>query len=109
MNLLNIGKNFLYLVETEYTSGNSATTTDEVLCAERLFEMLKSFKDNYFNEIYTYHTLEFEDELDEIADEEENDNELDELQWERTFLYKKSFYIRRNGKYNRMGSLTSKC
>ncbi|CAF1299006.1 unnamed protein product [Rotaria sp. Silwood1] len=76
MNLLNIAKHLLYLTETEYTSGNSATTADEVVAAERLFEVLKSFKDSYFNEMYSYDTLEFEDEFDETADEDENDDEM---------------------------------
>ncbi|CAF2834433.1 unnamed protein product [Rotaria sp. Silwood2] len=76
MNLLNIAKHLLYLAETEYTSGNSATTADEVAAAERLFEVLKSFKDSYFNEMYSYDTLEFEDEFDETADEDENDDEM---------------------------------
>ncbi|CAF3310185.1 unnamed protein product [Rotaria sp. Silwood2] len=76
MNLLNIAKHLLYLAETEYTPENSATTTDEVLAAERLFEVLKSFKDSYFNEMYSYDTLEFEEEFDEIADEDKNDDEV---------------------------------
>ncbi|CAF1424230.1 unnamed protein product [Rotaria sp. Silwood1] len=75
MNLLKIAKH-LYLAETEYTSGNSATTADEVVAAERLFEVLKSFKDSYFNEMYSYDTLEFKDEFDETADEDENDDEM---------------------------------
>jgi hypothetical protein len=41
-----------------------------------LFEILKSFKDSYFNELYSYDTLEFEDEFDEMTDEEEDDDEM---------------------------------
>ena len=73
MNLLNIAKHLLYLAETEYTSDNSATTADEIFAAEQLLEILKSFKDSYFNELYSYDTLEFEDEFDEMTDEEDGD------------------------------------
>ena len=77
MKLLNVAKYLLHLAQSEYGSGNSATTADEIFVAERLFEVLKSFKDSYFNELYTYDTLEFDDEYDEITDEE-NDNEDDD-------------------------------
>ncbi|CAF2954681.1 unnamed protein product [Rotaria sp. Silwood2] len=76
MNLLNVAKHLLYLVETDYISGNSATNAHEVFAAERLFEILKSFKDSYFNELYSYDTLELEDEFDEMTDEEENNDEI---------------------------------
>ncbi|CAF1397795.1 unnamed protein product [Rotaria sp. Silwood1] len=78
MNLLNITKHLFHLAQTEYGFENSTTTTDEIFTAERLFEVLKSFKDSYFNELYTYDTLEFEDEYDEITDEKESDDEIDE-------------------------------
>jgi len=78
MNLLNIAKHLLYLTQTEYGSENSSTTTDEILTAERLFEVLKSFKDSYFSELYTYDTLDFDDEYDEITDTEESDDDNDE-------------------------------
>jgi hypothetical protein len=78
MNLLNIAKHLLYLVQTEYGSENSATTVDEIFTAERLFEVLKSFKDSYFSELFTYDTLEFEDEYDGMTDEEEIDDEIDD-------------------------------
>ena len=77
MNLLNITKHLLYLAETEYASGNSTTTADEIFAAERLFEILKSFKDSYFNQLYSYDTLQFEDEFDEMTDEEESGDEID--------------------------------
>jgi hypothetical protein len=41
------------LPHTEYGFENSATTTDEIFAAEQLFEVLKSFKDSYFSELYT--------------------------------------------------------
>ncbi|CAF4066529.1 unnamed protein product [Rotaria sp. Silwood2] len=77
MNLLNIAEHLLYLADTEYTSENSATIADEIFAAERLFEILKSFKDSYFNDLYSYDTLEFEDEFDEMTDEEDGD-EIDD-------------------------------
>ncbi|CAF5023662.1 unnamed protein product, partial [Rotaria sp. Silwood1] len=77
MNLLNIAKHLLYLAQTEYGSGNFATTIDEIFVAERLFEVLKSFKDSYFSELYTYDTLEFDDEYEEMTDTEENDGDMD--------------------------------
>ncbi len=75
MNLLNIAKHLLYLAQIEYGSDNSTTTADETFAAERLFQVLKSFKDSYFSEVYTYDTLEFDDEYDEMADREDSDNE----------------------------------
>ncbi|CAF3709878.1 unnamed protein product [Rotaria sp. Silwood1] len=77
MNLLNIAKHLLYLAQTEYGSGNFATTIDEIFVAEQLFEVLKSFKDSYFSELYTYDTLEFDDEYEEMTDTEENDGDMD--------------------------------
>ncbi|CAF1381689.1 unnamed protein product [Rotaria sordida] len=78
MNLSNIAKHLLYLAKNEYGPGNSVTTTDEIFTAERLFEVLKSFKNSYFNELYTYDTLEFNDEYDEVTDEEESDDKIDD-------------------------------
>jgi len=92
MNLLNIAKHLLYLAETEYTSENSATTADEIFAAERLFEILKSFKDNYFNELYSYDTLEFEDEFDEMTDEEDGD-EIDDYNENEYSDLKSSFTL----------------
>ena len=92
MNLLNIAKHLLYLAETEYTSENSATTADEIFAAERLFEILKSFKDSYFNELYSYDTLEFEDEFDEMTDEEDGD-EIDDYNENEYSDLKSSFTL----------------
>jgi len=39
---------------------------------------LKSFKDSYFSELYTYDTLDFDNEYDEITDTEESDDDNDE-------------------------------
>ncbi|CAF3723050.1 unnamed protein product [Rotaria sp. Silwood1] len=78
MNLSNVAKHFLYLAKNEYGSENSATATDQMFAAERLFEVLKSSKNSYFNELYTYDTLEFNDEYDEMTDEEESNDEIDD-------------------------------
>ena len=76
MKLSNIAKHLLHLAQTEYGLENSATTTDEIFAAEQLFEVLQSFKDIDFSELYTYDTLEFEDEYDEMTDEEGNNDEI---------------------------------
>ncbi|CAF3352789.1 unnamed protein product [Rotaria socialis] len=78
MNALNIAKHLLYLTQTEYGSENYATTVDEIFTVERLFEVLKSFKDSYISELYTYDPLEYEDEHDDMTDEEETDDEIDD-------------------------------
>ncbi|CAF0984200.1 unnamed protein product [Rotaria sp. Silwood1] len=75
MNLLNIAKHLLDLAQTEFGYENSAMTTGEIFIVERLFEVLKSFKDSYFSELYTYDSLEFEDEYDETTEEEDNSGE----------------------------------
>ncbi|CAF0978368.1 unnamed protein product [Rotaria sp. Silwood1] len=76
MNLLNITKYLLDLTQTKFESENSSTTTDEIFAAERLFEVVKSFKDSNFNELCTYDAVEFEDEYDEMTDEEESNEEM---------------------------------
>ncbi|CAF1545629.1 unnamed protein product [Rotaria sp. Silwood1] len=78
MNLLNVAKHLLHLAQTECGSENSATTSDEIFLAERLFEVLKSFKDSYFSELYTYDSLDFDDEWDEMTNEEESDDDNDD-------------------------------
>ncbi|CAF5153000.1 unnamed protein product, partial [Rotaria sp. Silwood1] len=40
-----------------------------------LFEILKTFKDGYFHELYTYQSLDFHDEYDETTDEEDSADE----------------------------------
>ena len=39
---------------------------------------MKSFKNSYFNEIYIYDTLEFDDEYDEVNNEEKSDDKIDD-------------------------------
>ncbi|CAF1345520.1 unnamed protein product [Rotaria sordida] len=103
MHLLNIAKHLFHLAQTEYGSENSPTTNDEIFTAQRLFEVLKSFKDSYFSELYTYDTLEYEDEYDEttdedesddeIMDEEESDNEMDDYDENEQFDLKSRFTL----------------
>ncbi|CAF2688584.1 unnamed protein product [Rotaria sp. Silwood2] len=78
MNLLNIVKHLLYLTQTEYGSENSSTTADEILTAERLFEVLKSKNVSYFTELYTYDTLDLNDEYDELIDEEQSNDDIND-------------------------------
>ena len=52
-------------------------TDDEIFASQQLFQILKTFKDNYFNELNVYETLDFPDEYDETTDEEDSiDEEL---------------------------------
>ncbi|CAF3706691.1 unnamed protein product [Rotaria sp. Silwood1] len=78
MNVLNIIKHLHYLTQTEYGSENSSTTADEILTAERLFEVLKSINVSYFTELYTYDTLELDDEYDELTDEEQSNDDIND-------------------------------
>ncbi|CAF2080105.1 unnamed protein product [Rotaria magnacalcarata] len=78
MNLINIAKHLLYLTEREFSDDDSKTSADEIAASQQLFEVLKSFKDSYFNELDVYETLDFDDEYDEITEEEESIDEEDE-------------------------------
>jgi hypothetical protein len=51
MNLVNIAKHLLHLTHMEFHFQNSTTSEDEVLASQQLFEILKTFKDSYFNEL----------------------------------------------------------
>ncbi|CAF2879751.1 unnamed protein product [Rotaria sp. Silwood2] len=81
MDLVNIAKHLLHLTQMEYGFEDSIPSTDEVFASQQLFEILKTFKDSYFNELYTYQTFDFNDEYDEITDEEENIDDYDENQY----------------------------
>lgn len=78
MNLINIAKHLLYLTEREFSDDDSKTSADEIAASQQLLEVLKSFKDSYFNELDVYETLDFDDEYDEISEEEESTVEKDE-------------------------------
>ncbi len=65
MNLWNVAKHFLHLTQTECGSENSATSIEEIFLAEWLLGFLQSFKSNYFNALYTYDSLDFDDEYDD--------------------------------------------
>ena len=54
---------------------NSTTSADEIFASEQLFEILKSFKDSCFSELYTDKTLDFHDEYDEMTNEEDTTDE----------------------------------
>ncbi|CAF3283173.1 unnamed protein product, partial [Rotaria socialis] len=72
MNLVNIAEHLLYLTQMEFHCQNSTTSEDEVLAAQQLFQILKTFKDSYFNDLYTYESLNFHDENDEMTDERDS-------------------------------------
>ena len=66
------------MVQTESGSENSETTADEIFAVERLFQVLKLFKDSHFSELYTHDTLEFDGKYNEMINEEENDDDVDD-------------------------------
>ncbi|CAF1485813.1 unnamed protein product [Rotaria sordida] len=75
MNLMNIAKHVLHLTQVEFYCENSPTSDDEILASQQLFEILKTFKDSYFNELHTYETLDFHDEYDDMTDKEDSTDE----------------------------------
>ena len=78
MNLVNITKHLYHLAQQEYGLYNATTSENETLAAQQLFQVLKSFEDSCFNDLYTYQSLEFNDEFDEDHDSEESNDENDE-------------------------------
>ncbi|CAF0888295.1 unnamed protein product [Rotaria sordida] len=92
MNLVNIAKHLLYLTQSEFGFEASTANEDEIFASQQLFKILKSFKDSYFNKLYTYQSLNVDNEYDETTDEEdttdaeesadqqENTNDYDENQ-----------------------------
>ncbi|CAF1142109.1 unnamed protein product [Rotaria sordida] len=93
MNLVKIAKHLLYLTQSEFGFEDSTPNDNGIFASQQLFKILKSFKDSYFNELYTYQSLEFDDEYNETtdekdttdeeesADEEENIDDYDENQY----------------------------
>ncbi|CAF4432785.1 unnamed protein product, partial [Rotaria sp. Silwood2] len=79
MNLVNIAKHLLHLTQLEFCFENSPTSADEMFASQQLFEILKTFKDGYFHELYTYQSLDFHDEYDETTDEEESIDEEENI------------------------------
>ncbi len=84
MNLVNIAKHLLHLTQTEFYFQNSTTSEDEVSASKQLFEILKTFKDSYFNELHTYESLDFHDEYDETTDEEDSADEEESIDEEES-------------------------
>jgi len=79
MNLVNIAKHLLHLTQMEFHFQNSTTSEDEILASQQLFEILKTFKDSYFNELHTYESLDFHDEYDEMTDEGDSADEEESI------------------------------
>ncbi|CAF3759484.1 unnamed protein product [Rotaria sp. Silwood1] len=75
MNLINIAKHLLCLTQLEFSSEDSPASADEIFASQQLFEILKTFKDGYFHELYTYQSLDFHDEYNETTDEEDSTDE----------------------------------
>ncbi len=59
----------------EFCFEDSPTNADEILASQQLLEILKTFKDDYFHELYTYQSLDFHDEYVETTDEEDSTDE----------------------------------
>ena len=98
MNSVNVAEYLLYLTENNFTSADDVTSSNEIFAAQRLFQILKSYRSSSFNELYGYETLDFNDEFDALSDEEENNSEEDDYvknQWEGI----SKFYGGRDGKY----------
>ncbi|CAF4492207.1 unnamed protein product [Rotaria sp. Silwood2] len=79
MNFVNIAKHLFHLTQLECCFEDSPTSADEIFASQQLFEILKTFKDDYFHELYTYQSLDFHDEYDETTDEEESTDEEDNI------------------------------
>ncbi|CAF2622459.1 unnamed protein product [Rotaria sp. Silwood2] len=79
MNLVNIAKHLFYLTKREFSDEESRTSADEIAAAEKLFEVLKSFKDSHFSELDVYQSLDFDDEYDETTDQEDNTDETETI------------------------------
>ena len=56
MNFSNVAKQLLSLAETEHGSATSLISVDKIFVSQQLFEVLKSFKDSHFSELYSYET-----------------------------------------------------
>ena len=78
MNLVNITEHLHHLAREEYGLSNATTSDIEIRAARQLFQVLKTFENSHFNELYTYQSLEFSDEFDENFDSEESSDEKSE-------------------------------
>ena len=84
MNLVNIGKHVLYLTQIEFHFENSTAGEEEILASQQLFEILKTFKNSYFNELHTYQSLDYCDEYDEVTDERDSTDEDESIDEEES-------------------------
>ena len=75
MSLVNVANYLVHLAENNFGSANDITTSDKIFAAQQLFEILKSYRSSCFNELYSYETLDFSDEFDDLSDEERSNFE----------------------------------
>ena len=75
MSLLNVANYLVHLAENNFRSANDITTSNAMFAAQQLFEILKSYRNSYFNELYSYETLDFSDEFDDLSNEERSNSE----------------------------------
>ena len=78
---MNIVQHLLDLTKAEFDSEAEATpATDEIFASQQLFEIFKAFKNSYFGELHSFHSLEFANEYDDIIDEEQSNDESDNFE-----------------------------
>ncbi|CAF0943834.1 unnamed protein product [Rotaria sordida] len=92
MNLVNIAKHPLYLTQLEFGFEASIPNDDEIFASQQLFRILKSFKDSYFNELYTYQSLDFDDEYNETTNEEDTTDEEQSADEEDNTTQENTYY-----------------
>ena len=79
MNLVNIVEHLLDLTRAGFglEAKTTTITIDEIFASQQLFVILKAFKHSCFSELYTYDSLEFDNEYDDVIDEENSDESDD--------------------------------
>ncbi|CAF3274439.1 unnamed protein product, partial [Rotaria sp. Silwood2] len=79
----------------EFSFEDSRKNPDEIFAAQQLFEILKTFRDKGFNELYIYRSLEFHYEYDEVTDEEDSVDEEENIDDydEQQYLHNQSHFI----------------
>ncbi|CAF3800126.1 unnamed protein product [Rotaria sp. Silwood1] len=80
MYLVNIAEHILGLTKAEFGSeAKTTSTSDEIFASQQLFEILETFKHSDFSELHSYHSLELNDEYDDMIDEQQSSDESDDF------------------------------
>jgi hypothetical protein len=98
-------KHLLHLIQIEFCFEDTIPSVDEIFASQQLFKILKTFKNSYFNELYTYQTLDFHDEYDETTNEEESTDDGESSDEEENIddYDENQSYVRRDATYSGMG------